>query len=211
MDEIDQSLRKKAQKREIIERRIGRWLGRNTLSEKVFTVKVNVDKEKNACSLSISENESKLDWAYAGQGAYLLRNNYREKDPKRLWRWYIQLTQVEDAFRCTKSDLGLRPVYHHKKDRVQAHIFICFLALVMWRMLEMWLQSKGLGNCARQVLLELEKLRSMDIVLPIKKGKEARLRLVGKPDKLTADLLHKMNLKIPTRPKIIENVVQKNR
>lgn len=65
----------------------------------------------------------------------------------------------EDAFRVGKSDLGLRPVYHHREDRVQAHILVCFLALAMWRCLEMWLKAKGLGDCGRQVLEEINTIR----------------------------------------------------
>ena len=109
-----------------------------------------------------------------------------------------------------KSDLGLRPVYHHREDRVQAHILVCFLALAMWRCLEMWLKAKGLGDCGRQVLEELNTIRSMDVVLPVKEKAEVRLRLVGKPEKLAAELLARMELKLPTRPKTIENVVEKN-
>jgi len=80
----------------------------------------------------------------------------------------------------------------------------------MWRFLEMWLKGKGLGTCARQVLLEMDKIRSMDVVLPVKNSVEARLRIVSKPDKLASVLLQKMKLKMPSRPKIIENVVEKN-
>ncbi len=180
------------------------------MAEKIFTVEVQIDAAGRACALQITEDESKADWAQLAHGTYLLRTNCQEEDPQKLWRWYIQLTQAEAAFRCAKSDLGLRPVYHHKEERVQAHILICFLALAMWRALESWLQAKGLGTCARQVLHELENLRSMDVVVPLRGGREARLRLVGKPEKLCADLLKKMGLKLPTRPKIIQNVVQTN-
>ena len=208
LDQIDAGLAKRPQKPDTIQRRIGRWLGRNTLAEKLFKVKVHLNSRGQACSLGIEESCQKLQWAQLSQGAYLLRTNCEEKNPQSLWHWYIQLTRAEEAFRCAKSDLGLRPVFHQKEDRVQAHILVCFLALVMWRTLESWLSSKGLGNCARQVLHELEQLRSMDVVLPVKNAPEVRLRLVGKPDKLCSELLSRMNLKVPTRPKIIENVVQ---
>ena len=210
LDQIDLSLRRRGQKLDPVERRIGRWLGRHTMAEKIFTVEVQIDAAGRACALQITEDESKADWAQLAHGTYLLRTNCQEEDPQKLWRWYIQLTQAEAAFRCAKSDLGLRPVYHHKEKRVQAHILICFLALAMWRALESWLQAKGLGTCARQVLHELENLRSMDVVAPLRGGREARLRLVGKPEKLCADLLKKMGLKLPTRPRIIQNVVQTN-
>lgn len=86
--------------------------------------------------LRITEDEGKLEWAQAAHGAYLLRTNCRETDPGQLWRWYIQLTEVEDAFRISQSDLGMRPVYHQREDRIQAHIVICFLALALWRSFE---------------------------------------------------------------------------
>ena len=210
LEQIDAGLRKRPQRPDRVERRIGRWLGRNTMLERIFSVKVQIDRKGRACALKVSEDTGKADWAQRAHGAYLLRTNCLEEDPRKLWRWYIQLTQAEDAFRCSKSDLGLRPLFHHKEERVQAHILICFIALVMWRTLENWLQSKGLGSCARQVLHELDNLRSMDVVAPLRGGRQARLRLVGKPERLCAELLKKMDLKLPGRPKLIQNVVQKN-
>jgi len=210
LEEIDTGLRKRPQRPDKVERRIGRWLGRNTMVEKIFSLEVQTDTEGRACALQISEDTSKADWAQRAHGAYLLQTNFLEEDPRKLWQCYIQLTQAEDAFRCSKSDLGLRPLFHHKEDRVQAHILICFIALVMWRTLESWLQSKGLGNCARQVLHEIDNLRSMDVVAPLRGGRQARLRMVGKPERLCAELLKKMDLKLPVRPKIVQNVVEKN-
>ena len=99
-------------------------------------------------------------------GAYLLRTNHTGTDPADLWRWYVQLSQAEAAFRTAKSDLGLRPLFHQKQTRVQAHILVCFLALALWRALEQWMRAKGLGDCARRLLLELDELRSMDVILP---------------------------------------------
>lgn len=207
--QIDASLKKRPQKPEPVERRVGKWLGRNTAAEKVFHVEV-ITESGLAVGLRIQEDETKLDWAQASQGAYLLRTNCGEEDPAKLWRWYIHLTEVEEAFRIGKSDLGMRPVYHQREDRVQAHIMVCFLALVMWRYLEAWLQVKGLGDCARQVLEQMATIHSMDVVLPVKDKTEVRLRLVAKPDKLTVDLLSQMQLSLPTRPKTIQNVVEKN-
>ena len=207
LDQIDASLKKRPQKPQIIERRIGKWLGRNTAAEKIFSVEVLIEDGK-AVGLRITEDETKLEWAQASQGAYLLRTNCTEEDPVKLWRWYIHLTEIEDAFRVSKSDLGLRPVYHQREDRVQAHIMVCFLTLVMWRSLEMWLAGKQLGNCARQVIKQMDTIYSMDVVLPVKDKAEVRLRLVAKPEKLATDLLAHMGLRLPTRPKTIQNVVE---
>ncbi len=205
---MDTSLRKRSGDPRVIERRLGRWLGRYTLAEPIFQVELIVEAGR-AVGLSIQEDASKLDWAQAAQGAYLLRTNCTEQDPRKLWRWYIQLTEVEDAFRSSKSDLGLRPVYHQREDRVQAHILVCFLALAMWRSLEMWMKASGLGDCARQALKELETIRSMDVVLPVKDRAPVRLRLVAKPGQLAADLLARMGLRLPNRPKQVQNVVEK--
>jgi transposase len=208
--QIDASLRKKpAKSPKVIERRIGKWLGRNTAAEKLFNVEVLIE-EGCAVGLRVIEDPGKTDWAQAAHGAYLLRTNCTEEDPCKLWRWYIQLTEVEDAFRTSKGDLGLRPVFHQKQDRVQAHILVCFLALAMWRTLELWLKSKAMGDTARQVVQELGTIYSMDLLLTIRDRGETRLRIVGKPEPLAADLLAHLGLKLPTRPKIIENVVAKN-
>jgi transposase len=117
----------------------------------------------------------------------LLRTNCTEKDPSELWNWYGQLQQAEAAFRIGKSDLKLRPIFHHKTERVDAHILICFLALAMWRVLEMWMQGKGLGTCARQLVQEVATIKSMDVVLPVRTQQgttDLRLRVVSKPDRM---------------------------
>jgi hypothetical protein len=115
----------------------------------------------------------------------------------------------QDSFRVGKSDLGLRPVHHQRENRVQAHIMVCSLGLAMWRTLELWLKARGLGDCARQALQQMETIHSMDVVLPVKARQTLRLRLVGKPEKLTAELLARMELRLPTRPKTVQNVVDK--
>jgi len=209
LEQIHTSLRKRPQEPEKIGRRIGRWLGRNTIAEKVFSVEVKTNHEGKACALEYREDESKCGWAAQAHGAYLLRTNCLDKNPESLWRWYIQLTQAEDAFRCCKSDLGMRPVFHHIEERVQAHIMVCFLSLVMWRCFEMQMKACGLGNCARQALIEIERIRSMDVIVPTKNDTEVHVRVVSKPDDLAVQLLQKLGLKLPNRPKIIQNVVEK--
>jgi len=165
LEAIDASLRKRSQDPESVGRRIGRWLGRHTAAEKLFRVEVIVEGGR-AVRLQVEEDESRRDWAQAAHGAYLLRTNCTETDPVQLWKWYMHLTEVEDAFRISKSDLGLRPVFHQRQDRVEAHLLICFLALALWRSLEQWLSGHGLGDCARRVLEQVSTIRSMDVVLP---------------------------------------------
>lgn len=118
-------------------------MGRYPAAAKLFTVSVRRDQQGRVCGLEVKEQKEKLDWARHAHGAYLLRTNHTATDPAELWRWYVQLTQAEAAFRVDKSDLGLRPVFHQKTKRVQAHILVCFLALALWRVLEQWMASKG--------------------------------------------------------------------
>jgi transposase len=212
LQQIDRGLRRRPnQDAGRIERRIGRWLGRYPGAEAMVEVTVERDSQGRASGLSIQRREGRLDWASLAHGAYLLRTNCPERDPGRFWQWYMQLQQAEAAFRTSKSDLWLRPVFHQKTNRVEAHILVCFLALSLWRTLEMWMRGKGLGTCARQLLKEVATVRSMDVVLPVKDHGEMRLRVVSKPDRPVAELLHRLGVQLPRTPKIIENVVEKNR
>jgi transposase len=196
-------------KMEAAGRRVGRWLGRYPAAAAVLEVEVKQDGRGRACGLQIQERSERLQWTRRAHGAYLLRTNYPADDPVQLWRWYIQLTQAESAFRTGKSDLHLRPLFHQKTERVQAHILVCFLALALWRSLEQWMRAKGLGDCARQLLLELEELRSLDVILPTQEAGEVRLRVVARPEKALAQLLARLGLGLPQTPKKIENVVPK--
>ncbi len=94
----------------------------------------------------------------------------------------------------------MRPVFHHKKKRVQAHILVCFLALAMWRSLEQWMSAKGLGTCARQLIKEIAEIKSMDVVLPVKRDTvetQLRLRVVSTPEPTLAQLLAHLGLQLP--------------
>lgn len=198
-----------------IERRIGRWLGRFPAAERLMEVRVERNATGDACALQITERGDRTTWAAHAHGAYLLRTNCPEQDPARLWRWYIQLCQAEDAFRISKSDLSLRPIFHHKEERVEAHLLVCFLSLALWRTLEMWMRGKGLGDCARQLIKEVATVRSMDVVLPVheagsEEARELRLRVVARPDRPVGELLHRLGLELPNAPKIVQNVVEKN-
>ena len=197
-----------------IERRIGRWLGRFPAAERLLEVEVERDAKGRACGLKITERSERSAWAAHTHGAYLLRTNCTEQDPAKLWRWYIQLCQAEEAFRISKSDLSLRPLFHQKTERVEAHILVCFLSLALWRTLEMWMRGKGLGDCARQLIKEIATVRSMDVVLPVREldsdaTRELRLRVVARPDRPVAELLVRLGLELPSTPKIVQNVVEK--
>ena len=177
---VQQAEQGKIRNRQKVERRIGRLLERNSRAASLFEVCVEeTGSGKDArLTIHVRRNEERYGWVSNTGGSYLLRTNWNEKDPHQLWKTYIQLTQVEDAFRITKSDLGIRPIYHHKSNRTQSHILVCFLALAMWRALEQWMSGSGLGTAPRKLLEELREIRSMDILLPARE-KTIRLRVVS--------------------------------
>ena len=193
--------------RTAIERLIGRYLGHYTRAEALFAVTV-LPATGPATDLQITKRQTVAAWADLAQGAYLLRSNVAGQTPLQLWHWYMQLTQAEAAFRTTKSDLGLRPVYHQKTDRVEAHLLVCFLALVLWRSLERWLDQQGLGSCARQLLLDLREVQSQDVLLTVQDRGVVRLRCVGRPERHVRQVLARLGLPLPTRPKRIETTPQ---
>lgn len=211
--EIDTALGKRPQANvSALERRLGRWLGRYPAADKLFEVGVAKNEKGQACGLIMACRLDRGQWTRRAQGAYLLRTNCAEKNPAQLWQWYLQLQQAEAAFRTAKSDLGLRPVFHRKTERVEAHILVCFLALALWRTLEMWMKGKGLGSCARQLVGEIATIKSMDVILPVCTGEqtaELRLRTVSKPERLVAELLQRLDLHLPTRSREVKNVVEK--
>jgi transposase len=200
----------KAKDRQKVERRIGRLLERNSRAASLFSVEVTeTGTGKQArLSINIKKNEDRYQWALETGGSYILRTNWGETDPKTLWNTYIQLTEVEDSFRTEKYDLGMRPIFHHKQDRTQAHILVCFLALTMWRTLQQWMKASGLGTAPRKLLEELRELKSLDVLLPTR-DKTLRLRMVATPSRELKVLLQRMKILIPNRPKMIQNVVEK--
>jgi len=195
------------------ERRIGRMMQRYTRAARLFEVAVAPastpgDRGSARLLISWSKRPEISTWAELADGCYLLRTNLPATDPQQLWKAYIGLTQVEFSFRLTKTDLALRPIYHHLEQRAQAHILVCFLALVMWRSLELWMDSADLGTAPRPLLEHLAQVRSLDVLLPTAAGTSVRLRVVSRPERALALLLDRLHLPLPNRPKMIRNVVQ---
>lgn len=210
---IDAWLRRTPQAdQEMVGRRIGRHLGKYPAAASIVVAEVLHAPDRSAVGLRISSRVETGQKAHRQKGAYLLRTNCDETDPALLWRWYIQLTQAEAAFRTAKSDLGLRPVFHQKEDRVQAHILVCFLALALWRTLEQWMQTKGLGTCARQLIKQVAGIKSVDVIVPVRRADaaiELRLRVVTTPERATAELLAHLGLRLPKGSRVISDVVPK--
>jgi transposase len=189
-----------------VERQIGRLLERNSRAASLFVV--TVTEKESRISIRIQKNEERYRRALDTGGSYILRTNWIETDPKTLWNTYIQLTEVEDSFRTMKHDMGMRPVFHQKQNRTQAHVLVCFLSLALWRTLQQWMRASGLGTAPRKLIEEIREIKSMDVVMPTR-DKPIRLRVVATPSPELKILLQRMKLLLPNRPKIIQNVVEK--
>jgi transposase len=190
--------------RQKADRRIGRLLERNSRAASLFDVivtEIGAGKDRRL-AVDIKKSEERYQWALQSGGSYILRTNWKEADPKTIWKRYIQLTEVEDAFRTEKHDLGMRPIYHKRQDRTQAHILVCFLSLAMWRTLQQWMKASGLGTAPRKLIEEMREVKSLDVLLPAK-DKTIRLRVVSTPSKELKVLLQRMKIFLPNRSKII--------
>lgn len=181
-----------------VEREIGRLLGQNTRAARLFCVKVT-STDQGAARIDWSKIADNRNWVTLSAGCYLLRTNVSDWSDEELWKAYIQLTEAEAAFRIHKSDLSIRPVWHHKQDRVLAHILVCFLAYALWKTLAQLCQRAGLGNEPRRVLAELSEIRSMDIVLPTRSGVDIRTRCISKPTDHQKILLQKLGIRLPSK------------
>jgi len=188
-----------------INRQIGRILQKNQRAAARFAIALEPDAGLAGLRLRVDHDPAFDDWAALSEGAYLLRSNVRDWSDRQLWKAYIQLTQAEAAFRVQKDQLNLRPIWHQREDRVQAHILVCFLAFALWKSLEMWQERAGLGNSPRTVLEELARIQSHDVVLPTAAHGEIRLRCIAQPDAAQAALLDRLGVNLPKRMRLPEN------
>ena len=185
-----------------IQRQIGRILQRNQRAAARFAIGLEPDGCAAGFRLAVAYNPAFDEWAAVSEGSYLLRSNIADWDEQQLWKAYIQLTQAEAAFRIQKDELSVRPIWHQREDRVQAHILVCFLAFVLWKTLEMWQQRAGLGNSPRTILEELARIQSHDVVLPTTTYGQLRLRCVTQPDPAQSMLLDRLGLVLPKRMRL---------
>jgi hypothetical protein len=142
----------------------------------------------------------KLQEAQLRDGHYLLRTNLVAEDPAVLWDRYMQLVQVEAAFKSLKSDLGLRPIYHQLEHRVEAHILIAFLAYCLTATLKHRLQVHAPGLSPRAVLEKLAAIQTLDVWLPTTDGRYLVMPRYTEPEADLALLLHQLKLVLPKQP-----------
>ena len=186
-----------------VAREVGRLLGQNSRAAGLFDVDVR-ERKDGGSELVWNKVKAWRDWSELSEGCYLLRTNVADWSDEELWKAYIQLTEAEAAFRIHKSDLSIRPIWHQKKDRVLAHILVCFLAYVLWKTLASLCERAGLGNEPRRVFEEFKDIRVVDVVLPTRQGVEIRRRCVTKPSEHQEIRLKKLGLHLPSRLRTFE-------
>jgi len=187
----------KAKRREaVVQRSVGALLAKNSRAARLFRVHVK-PRDGGGCDVSWEKVEAHREWSELSEGCYLLRTNITDWSAEDLWKAYIQLTEAETAFRIHKSDLQLRPIWHQKKERVQAHILVCFLAYVLWKTFSALCKRAGLGDEPRQVFDELSQIKMVDVVMQTKGGVEIRRRCIADPDKHQKLLLDMLRLRVP--------------
>ena len=196
LKKIAAGCRRSPQKPLVIAARVGKLMGQNTRAAGLFQVKV--EDVRGSARIEWTKTESWREWARLTEGCYMLRSNVTEWTPEELWRAYINLTEAEAAFRIHKSDLHIRPVWHQRADRVQAHILVCFLAYVLWKMLGQLCRLAGLGDEPRKVFEEIAEISLVDVVLPTKTGIYIRKRCVSRPTEHQAILLQRLGLRLPS-------------
>lgn len=200
LEKVRASCLKRKWKKEVIDRRIGKIMAHNSRAAGLFEVEVK--QSDGRAVVSWTKNEKWRDWATLNEGCYLLRTNVTDWSAEDLWQAYIQLTEAEAAFRIHKSDLRIRPVWHQREERVQAHILVCFLAYVLWKTLHQMTQAAGLGDEPRRIFEELGKISLVDVVLPTRQKKvEIRRRCIANPTDHQAILLDRLGLRLPRQLK----------
>ncbi len=161
-------------------------------------VEAEVDGETG--KLTFSLDRKKLRKVRRREGRYLLRTNLTGDDPAKLWQYYIQLVAVEEAFKTLKGDLAIRPVFHHDEKRIEAHIFVAFLAYSLQITLTRWLRGLAPGLTARSALQKFAAVQMLDVHLPTTDGREIILSRYTEPEPELRLLIHRMNLALPAQP-----------
>ncbi len=161
---------------------------------------VQVEISESESSFKFSLRKNKLRQVRQREGQYLLRSNLTEEPPAQVWHIYIQLTQVEEAFKNLKGDLSLRPLFHQKEARIEAHIFVAFLAYCLHATLRRWLRDLAPGLTPRSVLDKFRAVQMIDVHLPTTDGRQVILKRYTQPEKELQLLLNQLKLQLPEQP-----------
>jgi len=158
-----------------------------------------VKDSKEGPRLVWKQKPEQQQWLEVREGAYLLRTNLTADSAAELWKKYMQLTEVEAAFRSLKSELAIRPLFHQLERRVKAHVLVAFLGYALLVTLKHLLKRNASEYSPAQALQRLAEIYSVDIVLPTIEGREIWLRRITKPDHEQQTILHQLQLQLPER------------
>lgn len=161
---------------------------------------VAVAVPRNGATFSYRLERDKLRQARRREGRYLLRTNLVENDPAQLWSYYLQLVAVEEAFKTLKGDLAIRPIFHHEEARIEAHIFIAFLAYCLHVTLGRRLHALAPGLTPRSVLEKFAAIAMIDVHVPTTDDRELVLTRHTEPQPELRLLLDKLRLELPAQP-----------
>ncbi len=158
------------------------------------------DEPVNAQTFTFALNRKKLRQVRRREGRYLLRSHLCDDDPAKLWEYYIQLTEVEQAFKELKSDLAVRPIFHQRDDRIDAHLFVAFLAYCLQVTLKQRLRALAPGLTPRAALEKFAAMQMVDVHLPTTDGRTLVLSRYTEPEKDQQLLLQQLRLQLPEQP-----------
>jgi hypothetical protein len=161
---------------------------------------VEIEVTSRGATFSYRLDRNKLRIARRREGRYLLRTNLTEHDPAKLWTYYLQLVVVEEAFKNLKGDLAIRPIFHQHEHRIEAHIFIAFLAYCLHVTLHRRLHALAPGLTPRSVLDKFSALQMIDVNVPTTDGRELQLVRHTEPEPELNLLLQKLKLELPAQP-----------
>jgi len=161
---------------------------------------IDIEMAQQGASFSYRLNRDKLRQIRRREGRYLLRTNLTESDPAKLWSYYLQLVAVEEAFKTLKGDLAIRPIFHQQQPRIEAHIFIAFLAYCLHVTLGQRLKALAPGLTPRSVLQKFAGVHMIDVYVPTTDGRELSLTRYTQPEPELKLLLDKLKLSLPAQP-----------
>ena len=151
-------------------------------------------------TFSFRLNWQRLREARRREGSYILRSNLMDSDPAQLWTFYLQLTEVEQAFKELKGDLAIRPIYHQTDARIEAHIFVAFIAYCLQITLKQRLRSLAPGLTPRSMLDKMTAMQMVDVHLPTTDGRTVVLSRYTEPETDQALLLRQLKMHLPAQP-----------
>ena len=158
------------------------------------------DKELAADGFSFRLRRDRLRRVRRREGRYLLRSNMVAEDPATLWRLYVQLTEIEQAFKDLKNDLAIRPIFHQREERIEAHIFVSFIAYCLLVTLKNLARPRANGLTPRAIIEALAAIQMVDVHLPTTDGRRLVLPRHTQPNKEHELLLHQLGMTLPQQP-----------